>query len=103
MDAESLSSAINVAGVLAGQVSAMTDMPGHAARNEGAGSRILGEGWFGGAAWGAYYGPLSHPVAALCPEADAQIMQVVIATLSKIEIWRHHGDDGNYLTVVKPT
>lgn len=81
----------------------MMDLPGHIARIEAAGYRILGARWLGAAAWEAYYGPLSDRVAALRPGADAEMAQVLDETLAEIELWRAHGGDyGYYLSVVRP-
>ncbi|RGP36010.1 class I SAM-dependent methyltransferase [Pseudotabrizicola alkalilacus] len=81
----------------------MMDLPGHIARIEGAGYRILGARWLGAAAWEAYYGPLSERMAALRPGADAELTEVLDATQAEIELWRTHGGDyGYYLSVVRP-
>lgn len=81
----------------------MMDVPGHIARIESAGYRILGARWLGVAAWEAYYGPLSDRVAALRPGADADLREVLDATQAEIELWRSHGGDyGYYLSVVAP-
>ncbi|WP_103333512.1 class I SAM-dependent methyltransferase [Pseudotabrizicola formosa] len=81
----------------------MMDVPGHIARIEAAGYRILGARWLGVAAWEAYYGPLSDRVAALRPGADAALTEVLDATQAEIELWRSHGGDyGYYLSVVRP-
>ena len=81
----------------------MLDVPGHIARIEAAGYRVLGARWLGDAAWQAYYGPLCDRVAALSPDADAEMRQVLAATEAEIDLWRRHGGDyGYYLTVVRP-
>ncbi len=81
----------------------MLDLPGHIARIEAAGYRILGARWLGKTAWQAYYGPLSVRVASMRPGADAEMAQVLDETLAEIDLWRNHGDDyGYYLTVVQP-
>lgn len=82
---------------------AMQDLPGHIARIEAAGYRILGARWLGDAAWEAYYGPLAERVAALRAGADAEMARVLDETEAEIAVWRHHGADfGYYLTVVRP-
>lgn len=87
----------------AGEYPAMVDLPGHIARIEAAGYRILGARWLGTAAWEAYYGPLAERIAALRPGADADMDQVLTATEAEIGLWRAHGGDyGYYLTVVQP-
>ncbi|MBN2630683.1 MAG: methyltransferase domain-containing protein [Rhodobacteraceae bacterium] len=81
----------------------MLDLPGHIARIEAAGYRILGARWLGQAAWAAYYGPLAERVAALRPGANAEMALVLQETEAEIDLWRSHGDDyGYYLTVVQP-
>lgn len=81
----------------------MLDLPGHLARIEAAGYRILGARWLGDAAWQAYYGPLADRVASLRAGADADLAQVLNATQSEIDLWAKHGGDyGYYLSVVRP-
>ncbi|MFN4153353.1 MAG: class I SAM-dependent methyltransferase [Paracoccaceae bacterium] len=81
----------------------MMGLPGHIARIEAAGYRILGARWLGAAAWEAYYGPLSERVAELRSGADAGLTEVLDATQAEIELWRNHGGDyGYYLSVVRP-
>lgn len=82
---------------------AMCDLAGHLQRLESAGWRLLGARWLGVAAWEAYYGPLSDRIAALRPQADAELLAVLDDTQAEIDLWRAHGGDyGYYLSVVAP-
>lgn len=81
----------------------MMDLAGHLGRVETAGYRVLGARWLGLAAWDAYYGPLEQRIAALRPNADAELNDVLDATQKEIAIWKAHGGDyGYYLTVAVP-
>jgi SAM-dependent methyltransferase len=85
----------------------MCDLPGHLAKVEAAGFRVIGARWLGDAAWQAYYDPLEARIATLRPKAEAEGNAEMIAVLddnqAEIDLWRRHGADyGYYLTVAVP-
>ncbi len=81
----------------------MCDLAGHLARVEAAGWRVLGARWLGPQAWDSYYAPLAARIAALRPDADAEMTAVLDTAQEEIDLWHAHGGDyGYYLTVAVP-
>lgn len=81
-----------------------TDEDGIAARVRGAGWRLEASRRIGSAAWDAYYGPLEARIAALRPEADAELTEALDAEAREIALWRADlGGIGYAQFVVRPS
>ncbi|MEX0281485.1 MAG: trans-aconitate 2-methyltransferase [Arenibacterium sp.] len=82
---------------------AMTDLAGMQAAIQEVGYELLGTRLLSDAAWEAYYTPLDARIAALRPEADAAMTQVLDEAEAEAAAWRAHRSDFGYaLYVVRP-
>ncbi len=85
------------------QYPALTDVEGVETRIAAAGYRVLSHRILSDAAWEAYYGPLEARIAALRPEAGADLAAVLDEGAEEIRMWRTHRREFGYaLFVVAP-
>jgi SAM-dependent methyltransferase len=82
---------------------AMSDTAGVAARVTAAGFETVATRVLSDAAWEGYYGPVERRIAALKPQADAALQEVLAEAELEARIWREHRDEFGYLlSVVRP-
>ena len=82
---------------------AMTDEAGVLAEVGAAGYEVLGTRRLSDAAWEAYYAPMEARIAALAPEADAVLQDILEDARQEIACWRAHREEFGYLLcVVRP-
>ncbi len=76
------------------------DRAGILAAVEAAGFTVLGDRRVSDAGWEAYYQPMEARIAALRPQADARLTQMLDLCAQEAETWRRHRHDVGYLLVV---
>ena len=78
----------------------MTDEAGVIAQIEAAGYEVVDQRRLSDAAWEAYFTPMEARIAALEPEADAVLLEVLEDAKAEIACWRAHRDEFGYLLCV---
>ncbi|QFT80584.1 hypothetical protein FIU89_08170 [Roseovarius sp. THAF27] len=79
---------------------AISDLDGITARVEAAGYDVLNHRLVTGRAWAEYYAELGGRIAALRPDADAALDQVLDTALREITLWRQAPGDIAYALIL---